>query len=278
MRKLFTLFTAACISAAATATDFNGRLMVLINGSASPSQEANISVNRQDDGKYTLELKNFMLGTGADAMGIGNIKITDTEATVNASGTTNLKTTQTITITEGDASGVMMWMGPMLGEIPVSIDADVDGEKTLAATIDIPFVSMNMQIKVLFDSRAYHIGNSDFESFHTAKLYSPLEDGSDWNYEAGPMATSDEPDHWHSFMGKKAPYLHGRIHSAHFHMRHGTPRKHRNKERAADFGRHGIFRCGQRHYNNRPHQHRKHQRRRPCEPLMELARLHWKRR
>ena len=200
MRKLFTLFTAACISAAATATDFNGRLMVLINGSASPSQEANISVNRQDDGKYTLELKNFMLGTGADAMGIGNIKITDTEAIVNASGTTNLKTTQTITITEGDASGVMMWMGPMLGEIPVSIDADVDGEKTLAATIDIPFVSMNMQIKVLFDSRAYHIGNSDFESFHTAKLYSPLEDGSDWNYEAGPMATSDEPDHWHSFM------------------------------------------------------------------------------
>ncbi len=86
MRKLFTLFTAACISAAATATDFNGRLMVLINGSASPSQEANISVNRQDDGKYTLELKNFMLGTGADAMGIGNIKITDTEAIVNEIG------------------------------------------------------------------------------------------------------------------------------------------------------------------------------------------------
>ena len=45
MKKLFTLLTAACTSIAAMATDYNGRLMVVINGSASPSQEAIISVN-----------------------------------------------------------------------------------------------------------------------------------------------------------------------------------------------------------------------------------------
>ncbi|MBO5187010.1 MAG: PCMD domain-containing protein [Prevotella sp.] len=200
MKKMFTLFTAVCASLASMATDYNGKLMVLINGNAAPSQEAGITVNKQDNGKYTLELKNFMLGAGADAMAVGNITLTDTEGTDNANGTVNLKTTQTITITNGDLPGVPMWLGPMLGEIPVSLDAELDAEKTLAATIDIPFATMNMQIKVLFDSRAFHIGNSDFENFHTANLYQPLDDGSDWNYEAGPAATSDEPDYWHSFM------------------------------------------------------------------------------
>lgn len=199
MKKLFTLLTAACTSIAAMATDYNGRLMVVINGSASPSQEAIISVNAQDNGKYTLELNNFMLGTGADALGVGNIKLADTEATTTENGQTNLNTTQNITIAEGNDPNVGYWLGPMLGVIPVSVNATMDADKTLSAIIDIPFESMGMNIKVVFDSKTFHIGNSDFENFHTAKLYSPLEDGSGFDYSSQP-ATSDEPDYWHSFM------------------------------------------------------------------------------
>ncbi|NPD91534.1 calycin-like domain-containing protein [Xylanibacter muris] len=190
MKKFFTLLTVACASIAAMGTDYNGRLMVVINGSASPSQEATISVNKQDNGKYTLELNNFMLGTGADAMGIGNIRLENTDAT-ELNGQTGLNTTQNITITEGNDPNINFWMGPMLGIIPVSVDATMEEGKNLSASIDIPFLSMGMNIKVVFDSKTFHIGNSDFENFHTATLSSPF---------GGEPTTSDEPDYWHSFM------------------------------------------------------------------------------
>ncbi len=182
---------------ASMADDYTGRLLVAINGAATPSQESTITVNKQDNGKYTLELNNFILG---GSLGVGNIRLADVEATVSGSNV-KLSTTQNIEITPGTDPdfGKDEWLGPNLGQIPVSVNATLGELNALAATIDIPFALMNMNIKVVFDSNAFQIGNSDFENFHTAKLYQPTEDGSEWDYTTEPTV-SDEPNCWHSFM------------------------------------------------------------------------------
>lgn len=189
MKKLFTLMTAACFALGVMATDYNGRLMVVLNGTALPSQDATISVN-EDNGKYTLSLKNFMLMQPEGAMPIGNITLEGIEAT-QEDGVITLDVKQDIRIAPGDDESIPMWYGPILSAeapIPVSVMANMLDD-VLNAEIEIPFGEMN--ISVYFDSRQFQLPNSGFEEFHTAT--------------AG-KATSDEPNNWHSFMSCTGPF------------------------------------------------------------------------
>ena len=168
-------------SLAATAVDYPGTLAVVIDGSAAQPTETQIVIDKQEDGKYGLTLKNFILVQGADSMAIGNIVLKDVEA-VEEQGTLMLETKQTITLENGDAEGVLLWFGPLLGEVPVELQAVVEGG-VLRADIAVPIG--NQDVKVVFDSREFQLPNAGFEDFHTAT--------------AG-NATSDEPNNWHSFM------------------------------------------------------------------------------
>ena len=179
MKRLFTLFVGAMTALCSMATDYTDSLEVIVNG-VSAVQKATISVTQQTDGKYTLSLNNFVLQGVDQTLGVGNIVLTDIEG-VEENGVTTIKINKSIEITEGNDPNVSLWMGPMIGLVPINTVAEIRGDK-LYVVIDIDMMSTLEQIiKVVFGNGGYQIPNSNFESFHS--------DG----------AGGVEPVAWHSF-------------------------------------------------------------------------------
>lgn len=205
MKQLFTLFLVLAWALTAGAKDYTDELEVLINGQGM-KQPATISVEKQADGKYLLTLQNFMLanedGTGGiNYMPVGNIKIADVPG-IEQNGATFLEAEQNIIIEPGNADisdkgGT--WLGPIFGEVPVAVNAELRGEK-LYAVIDINMAALNQIIQVTFGLGGYQIGNSGFEDFHDVAL---LSDKSET------IASGVEPDYWHSFITGSADLYNG---------------------------------------------------------------------
>lgn len=195
MKHFFTLALLGLFSLGVSATDFTDNLKVTVNGT-STEQKAVVSVS-SDNNVYTLSLKNFVLSLGGQQMGIGNITIADLQGE-QRDGYTLLRGKQNIRITAGDDSSVGMWMGPMLGEVPVDLKAKVT-DSTAYAVINITMASLHQNIQVTFGS-GYQIANSGFEYWHTATIS---------DFEGKNTTTSDEPNTWHSFMSATGsqPYV-----------------------------------------------------------------------
>lgn len=147
---------------AQSTTTYTDDLTVTINDESTEPQETNILVTENADGTYTLSLKNFMLGAGEDALGVGNIELSGITAT-EENGIKTFHVNQTINIAEGDAEGVETWLGPMLGDVPIVLNAKMTEEK-LYCTIDIDMMSLLEQIiNVVF-------GTDDFEGSDIANI------------------------------------------------------------------------------------------------------------
>ena len=183
MKKLFYTLMAVAVAMTAQATDYTGKLLVLVNGEGS-TQEATITVS-ENDGSYDLNLKNFVLMNGDSPMPVGNVEMKGI-APEQAGDAIFLRTSQNITIANGDLPDVAFWMGPMLGELPVEVTA-VLKDGGLRALIDLDLSEMLGQVinvsfgDELVTGAGYHIPNGDFELWHT----------SSGNYA--------EPNAWHSF-------------------------------------------------------------------------------
>lgn len=146
MKKfLLTMFMAFTTAFAIAQTkNYTDVLQVIINGQNAASQEATIQVEKVEDGTYVLSLKNFMLGEIA----VGNIVLTDI-AVNEVDGIMNFAIKQNILISEGDDAS-QMWLGPMLGEVPVDLKGMMTADK-LYCTIDIDMSAILGQvIKVIF--------------------------------------------------------------------------------------------------------------------------------
>lgn len=173
----------AAATLAASATDYTDRLLVLVNGEGS-EQQATISVT-EHDGLYDLKLKNFMLMNGTEPMPVGNVELTGIQPE-KAGDAIFLRANQNIVVTAGDAEGVLFWMGPMLGELPVEVVAVLENG-ALRALINLDLMSLLQQMvevrfgEALVTGRGYHIPNGGFEDWH--------------------VVTDDykEPNGWHSF-------------------------------------------------------------------------------
>lgn len=114
MKKIFTLMFAAAMTMVASATDYTGKLSVLLGGDPTDAGETTISIDQNADGTNTLTLKNFSFA----GMPIGTITLGGVAS--DACGTiTYMGGQQRITIAKGDDASVEDWMGPSLGELPV---------------------------------------------------------------------------------------------------------------------------------------------------------------
>lgn len=168
MKKLFTLLMAATLSLGSYAKDYTNELVVDVTGMGQTKSTSVISVNKQENGKYTFLLKNFSFS----GIPIGDINLTDVEGnTVN--GTTYLKTVQPVSVS---------LMGMSLS-LPIILRAEMTDNK-LKADMDITGMP-GMAIHVTFagggDLGGYQIPNSGFEDYYT---YSN---------------NIKEPLYWHSF-------------------------------------------------------------------------------
>lgn len=183
MKKLLYLMMVAAATMTAHATDYTDQLLVLVNGEGA-TQQATISVS-EHNGLYDLNLKNFLLMNGDTPMPVGNVELKDI-VPETIGDAIFLRTSQNITITNGDLPDVAFWMGTMLGELPVQITAVLNGDR-LRALIDLDLSDILGQIvnvrfgDALVSGTGYHIPNGDFESWHTSAE----------GYE--------EPNAWHSF-------------------------------------------------------------------------------
>jgi hypothetical protein len=120
---------------------YTDMLNVIMEGEPAGSQTATIYVEENTDGTYKLSLNNFVLGSGEEAMAVGNI-VVDNIATTEVDGVKTFKTSQNILISEGDASQDL-WTGPFLGEVSINLEGKMD-DKNLFCTINIEALDVNV--------------------------------------------------------------------------------------------------------------------------------------
>lgn len=120
MKKIFTLITVMLVAMSAMAqdlksTDYHDQLVITINGKTMPAEQAVITITEKaEEGKYTVKLNQFSF------MGllIGDVTMTGVQGDDDSEGFTNYATTQTATITNGEAEGIMGMLG---GKIDVTV-------------------------------------------------------------------------------------------------------------------------------------------------------------
>lgn len=120
MKKIFTLITVMLVAMSAMAqdlksTDYHDQLVITINGETMPAEQAVITITEEaEEGKYTVKLNQFSF------MGllIGDVTMTGVQGDDDSEGFTNYATTQTATITNGEAEGIMGMLG---GKIDVTV-------------------------------------------------------------------------------------------------------------------------------------------------------------
>lgn len=120
MKKIFTLITVMLVAMSAMAQDlkstyYHDQLVITINGETMPAEQAVITITEEaEEGKYTVKLNQFSF------MGllIGDVTMTGVQGDDDSEGFTNYATTQTATITNGEAEGIMGMLG---GKIDVTV-------------------------------------------------------------------------------------------------------------------------------------------------------------
>lgn len=174
MKRLFTLLLIVTTAVATFATDYNVPITITVNG-VSSEQNAVISVT-ENGGLYDINLKNFILQAGTTTIGVGNVELKGIKP-IQDGNATLLLAKQNVKITKGDDPSVSMWMGTLIGEIPVELRGKIEGDR-LRCYLDIAL--MNLVIKVAIGN-GYQIANQSFENWHTS------------------TDSYQEPNAWHSF-------------------------------------------------------------------------------
>lgn len=141
-----TTYTVQFAKQADKAVEYTNGLSVNVNEEVTPPQLTTYSVVTKADKSISLVLKNFMLGSGEDAIPVGNIVLDNVTVKGN-----HYTTNKVILISAGDDPNYSEedWYGPILGEVPVKLDGTLhDGR--LDATIDIDmFATLKQVIKVV---------------------------------------------------------------------------------------------------------------------------------
>lgn len=155
-------------------TNFTDGLSVKLEGSGTfPISDATIQLVKELDGSHTFQLKNFSLAQGQIPVGTIRIK----NLTIDGN---HITAKQTINIENGDDATVEGWMGPMLQDVPVELDATRNGDK-LVAKIFIDF--SGMKIHVLFAPTVDIDGTTDVTAIEPGmkniRFTRPLKNG--WN-------------------------------------------------------------------------------------------------
>lgn len=143
MKKIFTLITMAVMAMTAMAEDYNGALRISLGGSDPMEQEGVISVT-ENEGKYTLSLKDFSFGD----LPVGNIVLEDIENTSTEEGVVVLK--------HNGTTSIDLMPGVPL---PISLEATIDKNNLLTAHISITSVPEVNTVEVDFVPPVAYTGN-----------------------------------------------------------------------------------------------------------------------
>ena len=132
MKKISAFILFVLCSLTSFANEYTDTLTVTVNGESS-TQQTTISVTKGEDGKYTLSLNNFCLevvepDSSVTRLGVGNIVLADREGTT-VDGITSITYNDDLQITIGDDPAIEFWMGPLLGAVPIAMEARFNDTK-----------------------------------------------------------------------------------------------------------------------------------------------------
>ena len=153
MKKILlsVVFCALSVLGFAENKTYTDDLVVTINEESTPAQKADIQVEFLENNKCNLSLKNFCLELDGEVAPVGNIELNDIDL-VDNDGYQTFEVNRTITITPGDLPGADMWLGTILGEVPIVMTGKINDDK-LYCLIDIDMTATLKQIiKVTFGS------------------------------------------------------------------------------------------------------------------------------
>ena len=123
---------------------------MFVDGEVVSSQDGvEVTINDNGDGTYALNLNNFVLQDGEDSYGVGNINVENLLG-VKACGFIALGVTREIQIPAGDLEGVDLWIGPMLGDVPIALTS-LFNDTEMAVHIDIDMTQTALQQMILVD-------------------------------------------------------------------------------------------------------------------------------
>ena len=117
------LAVAATFAMAQTKT-YTDNLAVTINGQITAPQQTTINVESTGNNTYKLSLLNFVMGSGEDAMPVGNIIVNNINAET-VDGISTFATKQTVPLTPGNLEGVSFWLADMLTEIDIDLTGKI---------------------------------------------------------------------------------------------------------------------------------------------------------
>ena len=128
--------------------EYTDNLVVTINDESTDPQPTTVLFRDNGDGTCNFALNNFCLGAGADAIGVGNIKVNNLTLESKA-GFDALTFTGIINISKGDDPNIPAdeWLGPMLGDVPLILNGKITEDKVYV-TIDINMESLEQMIHV----------------------------------------------------------------------------------------------------------------------------------
>lgn len=196
-KTLLSLALALLSSLSMSAKDYTDTLVVTVNGTAT-QQTATISVDKNNDGTYNFNLKNFMLKMGKESMDIGNITLNNLKAAKSNKGDV-VTFNDSIKIEKGDDPN-RIWAGPSLPKIPLNLKLLVN-DKKLYTLIDIDMQqTIKQTIHVTFGDN-YQLPNSGFEDYRTEQI-TKLDD----SYKQITVNV-EEPLNWHSFASATGDFV-----------------------------------------------------------------------
>lgn len=186
MKKFFTFAAILLSSLSIQAKDYKGDIKVTVANSLTTTYDQAITVDKQNDGKYTLKLKNFSYGT----MQVGTIVITDINAT--AIGDINVLTFNGKVKIQANEDGT----GALKGQdVTINLNAKQAGN-IFATKMNIKYIVLNIDVDFTSGSQ---IPGSDFENSHVEQgMTTKLKEGTEDEYE-NVKFDINEPNHWHSF-------------------------------------------------------------------------------
>ncbi len=148
MKKFYLTLAALCCCVALSATTYTSHLKVTVNDNVAEQEEIPVVIV-EENGYYTLTLKNFVLVQEDVPLPVGNIEVSGVIGH-DEYGYTTIRYVQPITITAGDdpsVGGEDAWLGPLLGEVPIDMTARFT-KTALDANIDINLEAMGQIIGV----------------------------------------------------------------------------------------------------------------------------------
>ena len=119
-------------------------LYVTVDGSTSEKQVADVVVETLDNGNINFVLKNFVLGTGDEAVPVGNILVEDIAMAADKS----FAFQGDIQITPGDnpAYEGTSWFGPVIGNVPLVLSGRFVDEDHIIVYITIDMGTMAVKV------------------------------------------------------------------------------------------------------------------------------------